>query len=98
MTDFFNDISIIPAEYTIYVTLLFGLIVKILWIWNVEYHFTNSTKNPVNITYPVDYSLQKMRYYVLVNPILTWIVKCIRKKVGSGDDSDGQFPINLVCN
>jgi len=96
MTDLFNDISIIPAEYTIYVTLLFGLIVKYLWILNIEYHFTESTKDPYNITHSVNYSLQKMRYYVLVNPILTWIVKCIRRKVSSGDDAEGFFPINYL--
>ncbi|MFO1443777.1 hypothetical protein KDN24_11255 [Bacillus sp. Bva_UNVM-123] len=95
MTDFFNDISNIPAEYTIYVTFLLGLIVKFLWIWNIEYHFTNSMTDPHNIASPVNQSLQRMKYYVIVNTFLSWFIKCIRKKEGSNDDADGIASINL---
>lgn len=96
MTQFINDISNIPAEYTIYVSFLLGLIVKFLWIWNIEYHFIDSINDAHNISSPANSSFQQLKYYVLVNPFLTWITKCIRKKEGPGDDPEAVNSILLT--
>ena len=93
MTDIFNELSIIPAEHTIYIAFLLGMFVKFLWIWNMEYQFTNSIKDS-HISASPNHSLKLKYYFVMVNPILIWISKCIRKKEGSGDDPEGLTPIN----
>lgn len=95
MTDIFNELSIIPAEHTIYVAFLLGLFVKFFWIWNMEYQFTNSINDPRGFSTSPNHGLQLKRYFEMVNPILIWISKCIRKKEGSGDDPEGLLPINL---
>lgn len=95
MTDIFNELFIIPAEHTIYVAFLVGLIVKFFWIWNIEYQFTNSINDSHNVSTRPNDSLQLNRYFEMVNPILIWILKCIRKKEGSGDDPEGLYPINV---
>ena len=94
MTDIFNELSHIPAEQTIYVAFLLGMFVKFLWIWHMEYQFTNSINNSRDISTSPNYSLKLKYYFEMVNPILIWISKCIRKKEGSGDDPDGLTPLN----
>lgn len=94
MTDIFNELSIIPAEHTIYVAFLLGMFVKFLWIWNMEYKFTNSINDSNDFTSSANHLLQHKRHYEIVNPFLIWITKCIRKKEGSGDEPEGLTPIN----
>lgn len=96
MTDFIYDISNIPADYTIYVSFLLGLIVKFLWIWNIEYHCIDSINDSYDTSSPASHSLQQMKYYVIVNPFLTRITRCIRKKESPGDDPEGLNSILLT--
>ncbi|MBS4189617.1 hypothetical protein KHA94_05250 [Bacillus sp. FJAT-49705] len=91
MLDFLLDVSNIPTEYTIYASFMLSLIVKFLWVWNIEYHFINSLNDTNNIDSFAINPLLQMQTYLQRNPLLNWIVKCVRKKVGPGDDPDSRY-------
>lgn len=96
MLDFFMDASNIPADYAIYVSFILGLMIKFLWVWNIQYSFhesLNDTKSLDSITIiPPKHLKNNLQW----NPLLHWITKCIRKKDGLSDDpdSDCSFLLN----
>ncbi|MBU8878346.1 hypothetical protein BGM26_05005 [Bacillus sp. FJAT-29790] len=87
MLDFLMDISNIPAEYTIYGTFMIGLIIKFLWVWNIEYHFIDSLNDPHEVS-KANIPKQQIKHYLASSILLNWITKCIRKKEGPGDDPE----------
>ncbi|QED47869.1 hypothetical protein [Cytobacillus dafuensis] len=91
MLDFLLDVSNIPTEYTIYASFMLSLIVKFLWVWNIEYHFINSLNATNNIDAFTINPLLLMHTYLQRNPLLNWIAKCVRKKDGPGDDPDSRY-------
>ena len=91
MLDFFMDASNIPADYAIYVSFILGLMLKFLWVWNIEYTFYNSLNDTDKLDSIIIIPLQHMKNHLEWNPHLIWIAKYIRKKDGSGDDPDSFY-------
>ncbi len=92
MADLLLDISNLSADYTIYVSFMLGLIVKCLWVWNIEYLFINSLTNTDKCDSLSINPQQQLNGFLFCHPLLSWITKCIRKKEGP-DDLDGITPI-----
>ncbi|WP_313799300.1 hypothetical protein [Cytobacillus sp.] len=93
MTEFIIDISNIPTEYTIYASFLLGMIVKFIWVWKIEYHFYDSLDTASKLESYNKFPIQQLFYYKYRNPLLIWMIKCIRKKQGPSDDPEGASPL-----
>jgi hypothetical protein len=94
MTEFFIDISNIPTEYTIYASFLLGMMVKFIWVWKIEYHFYDSLDTASKLKSSNKFPMLQLFYYKFINPFLVWMIKCIRKKQGPGDDPEGAYSYN----
>lgn len=81
----FTDINALTA---LYLSVYFGVIIKLLWAWNVEYSFMGSITEPARtkINHPLFYYQKK--FSLNTNLILIWIIKYIRRKESSQDDSE----------
>ncbi|MFE8694797.1 hypothetical protein ACFYKT_00330 [Cytobacillus sp. FJAT-53684] len=94
MIEFFIDISNIPAEYSIYVSFLLGMMVKYIWVWNIEYHFIDSINNERDLDTSINHPHLQLIYFKYRNPLLIWITKCIKNKEGTtGDDPEDLTPV-----
>lgn len=82
------DHSDINALNALYVSIYLGMILKYLWAWGVEYSFIGSQTNPANtkIIHPLFFYNKKS--CLNVSLILIRIVKYIRRKECSQDDSE----------
>lgn len=80
----FTDINALNA---LYLSIYFGVIIKLLWAWNVEYSFIGSISEPAHtkITHPLIYQKKSS---IHTNLILVRIVKYIRRKESSQDDTE----------
>jgi hypothetical protein len=80
-----SDINTLNA---LYISIYFGLILKFLLAWGVEYSFIGSLSNPANtkIIHPLFF--YKKKSCLNGSYILIRIVKYIRKKEYSQDDSE----------
>ncbi|KAB2330230.1 hypothetical protein F7731_20855 [Cytobacillus depressus] len=96
MLEFFMDASNIPADYTIYMSLVLGLMMKYLWVWSIEYSFHDSQNDINKIDSLTILPEQHFHFNSLFNPVLHWITKCARKKDGLGDDPDSEFSYLLT--
>lgn len=94
MVEIMMDFSNLPTLYTIYVGLLLGLSVKLIWSWMRKYSYEQSlsrtSRNEVmNIS---TYEVKKQ--YIQVSLIQTWLSKIIRRKDCPTDDgSDHLLPL-----
>lgn len=82
------DHSDINALNALYVSIYLGMILKYLWAWSVEYSFIDSQTNPANtkIIHPTFF--YKKKSCLNVSFILIRIVKYIRRKECSQDESE----------
>ncbi|MFZ7944380.1 MULTISPECIES: hypothetical protein [Bacillaceae] len=82
------DISDINALNALYISIYFGITLKLLWAWGVEYSFIGSISDPANtkIIHPLGF--YQKRNGLTGNFILKRIVKYIRRKECSQDDSE----------
>jgi hypothetical protein len=82
------DYSDINALAALYVSIYIGITLKYLWAWSVEYSFLGSLTNPTNtnIIHPLFFYKKKCR--LNGSFILKRIVKNIRRKECSQDDSE----------
>ncbi|MEH7124261.1 hypothetical protein V7127_13640 [Bacillus sp. JJ1773] len=88
MLDFLMDASNIPADHAIYVSFILGLIMKFLWVWNIQYSFYDSINNTDRLDSNTIIPIQHLRMNVQRNPFLIWISKCARKIDDQSDDPD----------
>jgi hypothetical protein len=81
----FTDINTLNA---LYISIIIGITIKYLWAWNVEYSFLGSLSEPANtqIIHPLFF--YKKKNNLNGNFILIRIVKYIRRKKCSQDDSE----------
>jgi hypothetical protein len=81
----FTDINALNA---LYCSLYFGVTLKFLWAWNVEYSFIGSLSEPTQtkITHPL--FLYKKKNCLNGNIILNRIAKYIRRKKCSQEDPE----------
>jgi hypothetical protein len=82
------DNSDINALTALYVSICLGITLKYLWAWSVEYSFIGSLSNPANtkIIHPLFFYRKKS--CLNGSYILKRIVKYIRRKECSKDDSE----------
>ncbi|CAH2714315.1 hypothetical protein [Neobacillus sp.] len=88
-----SDINTLNA---LYVSIYLGLILKFLLAWGVEYSFFGSLSNPANtkIIHPLFF--YKKKSTLNGSFILIRIVKYIRKKQYSQDDSEEPVSLQLT--
>jgi len=85
------DISDINALNALYISICLGITLKYLWAWGVEYSFFGSLSSPANtkIIHPLVFYRKRS---CLNGFILKRIVKYIRRKACTKDDSEVPFP------
>jgi hypothetical protein len=81
----FTDSNTLEA---LYLSLYFGVIIKILWAWNVEYCFMGSISEPAHTKINHPLFLYKKKSSLNQNIILIRIVKYIRRKECSQNDTE----------
>lgn len=82
------DFTETNALEALYLSLYFGVIIKLLWAWNVEYCFMGSISEPAHtkINHPLFIYIKKSS--LDRNIILIRILKYIRRKECSQNDSE----------
>jgi hypothetical protein len=82
------DFTDTNALETLYLSLYFGVIIKLLWAMNVEYSFMGSISEPAHtkINHPLFIYKKKSSFHK--NIILIRIFKYIRRKESSQGDSE----------
>jgi hypothetical protein len=83
------DATNTQPDFSLYIGLLLGLSVKIIWIWKIEYLFINTsiqTTSELNIA-AKNLAIQ-MKKQMNICTLLLWIVKYIRRKESPSDDPD----------
>ncbi|TWE06018.1 hypothetical protein FB550_10233 [Neobacillus bataviensis] len=82
------DLSDINALNALYVSIFLGITIKFLWAWSVEYTFLGSLSESANTK--INYPHVFYRNQISINGsfILKRIVKYIRRKECSQDDSE----------
>lgn len=90
------EITDMNALSTLYFSLYFGVLVKILWAWNVEYSFMGSISEPAHtkINHPLSFYKQKSR--ININIILIRVIKYIRRKETPQDGTEEPISF-LIC-
>jgi hypothetical protein len=80
------DLTHLSAMYSVYGG-LFLILLRMIWLWNIEYQFCAS-----NQTFKEKCFFVSFHYYKAAtqsfNPIITWILRYIRKKISSSRDED----------
>jgi hypothetical protein len=82
------DNSDINALAALYVSIYIGITLKYIWAWSVEYSFFGSLTNPSNTKFIHPLSFYKKKCRLNGSFILKRIVKYIRRKQCSQDDSE----------
>lgn len=80
------DLTSLSTIYSVYAG-LFLILIRMVWIWNVEYQFTTSNQTFEDKCFFVSghyYKTAKKSF----NSIITWILRYIRKKISSSNDED----------
>lgn len=84
------DLTNLPAIYTIYVTLILGLSLKLIFSWVIEYSFINSISESTNTN-----KYERIDKYFLkkeqTQTISKWITIIIRRKECPPDDKEDHF-------
>lgn len=89
----FADINTLNA---LYISISIGISLKFLWAWKVKYSFTDSISDSANtkIVRPLSFYRKKCR--LNQNFILIRIVKHIRKKQYSKEDTEGPISFQFI--
>jgi hypothetical protein len=90
------DLTDINTLNALYISIYIGITLKFLWAWNVEYCFLGSLSEPAKtkIVHPLFFYKKKSR--LNGNFILIRIVKYIRRKKSSQDESEEPFSYCLI--
>jgi hypothetical protein len=88
----FTDTNALEA---LYLSLYFGVIIKLLWAWNVEYCFMGSISEPAHTKINHPLFIYKKKSYLDRNIILIRIVKYIRRKECSQNDTEEPISSSL---
>lgn len=90
----FTDANALEA---LYLSLYFGVIIKLLWAWNVEYCFMGSISEPAHTKINHPLFLYKKKSSLNRNIILIRIVKYIRRKECSQNDTEEPISSSLFA-
>jgi hypothetical protein len=88
----FTDSNTLEA---LYLSLYFGVIIKILWAWNVEYCFMGSISEPAHTKINHPLCIYNKKISLNRNIILIRIVKYIRRKESSQDGTEEPISSSL---
>lgn len=92
MFEFLLDINHLPELYTLYSSVSLT-IMNLIWLWNIEIEFLSSNRTfEEKAHFPISH--QNINKESRQNYNITWIAKCIRRKLNSPDDEDG---IDWIC-
>jgi hypothetical protein len=83
------DLLDIHTLNALYISLSIGMTLKFFWAWNVKYSFLDSLSEPANAKMIHPLFFYRKKSHLNNNLILTRIVKKIRRKKYSQDDSEG---------
>lgn len=88
LLDYLLDFTNTYALYSLYVGLVLGLLLKLFISWSLNETKLEIFSNKMNIKLTThDIKIQK-KSKILPNQMLLWIIKYIRNKTGSGDDTE----------
>ncbi|MEW8987486.1 MAG: hypothetical protein AB2401_10885 [Bacillus sp. (in: firmicutes)] len=88
MLDYLLDFTNTYALYSLYVGLALGLLLRLFITWSLNETKLEILSNKINFkTTTYDIKIQS-KSRVLPNHILLWIIKYIRNKTGTGDESE----------
>lgn len=82
------DLSDINALNALYISISIGITLKYVWAWSVEGSFIGSISDPTNAKIIHPLFLYKKKNSLTVNLILIRVVKLIRRKKCTQDDSE----------
>ena len=90
------DFTDANALETLYLSLYFGVIIKLLWAMNVEYSFMGSISEPAHTKINHPLIIYKKKASLNRNIILIRIFKYIRRKESSQGDTDEPISSSLL--
>jgi hypothetical protein len=72
----------------LYISIYFGMILKFLWAYGVEYSFSGSLSNSADTKFIHPLFFYRKNNSITGSIILVWIIKYIRKKGYAKDDDE----------
>lgn len=88
MLEFFLDFTEIYTIYSLYIGLVLGLSLKLLLVWTVNNTNIDIFSKSNQFTFTIsDLQIQRKRR-IVPNHLIVWMIKYIRNKTGTGDDSE----------
>ncbi|MBP3041117.1 hypothetical protein J9303_16765 [Bacillaceae bacterium Marseille-Q3522] len=88
MIDLLIEATSIPAAYTIYIGILFSLIVNLLWNSSVGNKILRPICHSTYILFRSPCLSLRLKNQRACNPIVIWILRFVRKKYGTVDDDN----------
>jgi len=88
LLEFLLDTANLQVDYTLYISILFGLSVKLLWMRNIEFKFIESIYTSSDVLFNSKNLLLQRISQIPFNIQLMWILKYIRRKKDLGDEPD----------
>ena len=88
MFDLLLDTANLQTDYTLYASILFGLTIKLVWIWKTNDRFVHFIYSTSDMQFEASSPLLQMKLLTHCNTLLIWIIKYIRRKEKPGDEPD----------
>lgn len=88
LLEFLLDTTNLQVDYTLYISILFGLSVKLLWMRNIEFKFIESIYTSSDVQFNSKNLLLQRISQIPFNIQLMWILKYIRRKKDLSDEPD----------
>ncbi len=88
LLEFLLDTTNLQVDYTLYVSILFGLSVKLLWMRNIEFNFIDSIYSSSDVHLQGKNLLLQKEKHVPINKQLLSILKYIRRKKNLSEEPD----------
>lgn len=88
MLELLLDLTNLQVDYTLYVSILFGLSVKWLWIRNIEFKYIDSVNAASDVQLQKKTRLQQNKKQLPINEQLMWILIYVRRKKNLSEEPD----------
>ncbi|AYA76562.1 hypothetical protein ACVBAX_04290 [Robertmurraya sp. GLU-23] len=92
MDEILFDLTNFSTMYTIYASVVISLILRLVWIWNIEFQFLDTVCSSTDLSSEHRQLVYERTYSHQLHPALVWIFRYIRRKVAGSDDTDSTFP------
>lgn len=88
LLEYILDFTNIYTVYSLYAGILIGLSLKLLLVWTLKNTNIDLITNKVEFSLTInDLQIQK-KSRIIPNQLLIWIIKFIRNKTGTNDETD----------